>query len=113
MEPPLIVDLALCESRHIVPRPGVLYRFTPVEGCPGCKQDVEPYQDAEGWVTTPEPTEQVAAAGTFRAIKHYGDICIIDDVAGAGIARTKSTRQAQRIVEALATRHPGDRKGGE
>lgn len=101
------IEMALCESRHIIPRPGVLYRFTPVDGCPSCKQDVEPYQDAEGYVTTPEPTEQIAAAGKLRAIRHYGDINIIDDDIGAGIAWTKSTAQAKRICEALAAPAPG------
>jgi hypothetical protein len=63
---------------------------------------VEPYQDAEGWVHPSYPQEEVGQEGQFRAEKGRSDISIIDDVLGACIAHTKSTRQAKRILEALA-----------
>jgi hypothetical protein len=63
---------------------------------------VEPYQDAEGWIQPAYPREEVGQAGHFRAEKGHSDISIIDDALGACIAHTKSTRQAKRILEALA-----------
>lgn len=95
------ITLAVCEAAHVTPRPGQLYRFIAMAGCPECAPLVEPYQNEEGYIEPPHPEEQVAAGGTFRAIKHHGDISIIDDMLGATIAHTKSTRQAARIVAAL------------
>lgn len=105
VEPP--VTLSVCDAAHVTPRPGRLYRFIAVEGCPDCALIVEPYQDAEGWIWPAHPTEEVAHAGRFVATRHHGDIGICDDHGDLRgfrvcLARTKSTNQARRIVEALA-----------
>jgi hypothetical protein len=98
---PEVIELALCEPPHLFLRPDVLYRFVVMEGCPDCARACNPTGiDGEGFQTTPHPIEEVGAVGKFRAFKHYGDIVITDD--GIGVAHTKSTRQAIRIMRALA-----------
>jgi hypothetical protein len=61
--------------------------------------------DHKGFYVPPYPREEVGAVGAFRAFKADGCINIVDCGTyedGIGIAWTKSTRQALRIMEALA-----------
>lgn len=40
---PEVVELALCEAGRVMPRPGVLYRFTVRPGCKACAEAEAPY----------------------------------------------------------------------